>query len=111
MWSFGCLIYLLLCGSIPFFDDSNNLKHLSKLIVAAQYSFSSPFWEHRSKKAKDLIQKLLIKDSTKRLNAKQILEHEWMKSNDNENYKQFGDEYIKQILLYQSLCQFDQSLF
>ena len=34
-----------------------------------EYEFPSPYWDNVSESAKDLIQKILVPDPTKRLNA------------------------------------------
>merc|ERR1712087_446781 len=73
MWSLGVIISTLLCGSPPFFDASNNMKNLYHLIKKGQYSFPSPFWDDISEQAKDLIRRLLLKDASARLSAKQVL--------------------------------------
>jgi serine/threonine protein kinase len=76
MWSIGVILYILLCGFPPFYDDNN--KKLFSLIVHASYSFPDPYWTDVSDKAKDLVQKLLVIDPKKRLSADQALQHPWM---------------------------------
>lgn len=76
MWSVGVILYILLCGFPPFYDDNN--KKLFKLIVHAKYSFPDPYWTDISAEAKDLISKLLIVDPAKRLTAAEALKHPWM---------------------------------
>ncbi len=86
MWSVGVILYILLCGFPPFYDDNN--KKLFKLIVNAKYSFPNPYWANISEEAKDLIRKLLIVDPVKRLTAQQAQQHPWVsdetKSSDND---------------------------
>ena len=76
MWSVGVILYILLCGFPPFYDDNN--KKLFKLIVNASYSFPDPYWTTISPAAKDLISKLLVIDPQQRLSASQALAHPWI---------------------------------
>ena len=96
-WSIGVIIYIMLCGFPPFYDE-NNAK-LFKMIMECDYSFPSPYWDNVSETAKDLITKILVPDPAKRLTAEQILSHPWLTSEDlqesdlpdvPENMKQYN---------------------
>jgi calcium/calmodulin-dependent protein kinase I len=76
IWSIGVILYILLCGFPPFYDDNN--KKLFAQIINANYSFPEPYWTNISPQAKDLVQRLLIVDPNRRLTADQILNHPWM---------------------------------
>lgn len=76
MWSIGVVLYILLCGFPPFYDDNN--KKLFAQIVNANYSFPDPYWTNISANAKDLVRKLLVVDARQRLSAVQVLAHPWM---------------------------------
>ncbi|KAL1503257.1 hypothetical protein AB1Y20_011313 [Prymnesium parvum] len=78
MWSIGVVAHALLCGSLPFQSDRRDEK--IRLIEEAQLDFSSPAWKGVSDEAKDLVSKLLQPDPTRRLNAKQALQHKWIAS-------------------------------
>ena len=65
-----------MCGFPPFYEENN--KDLFEKIKKAEYEFPSPYWDHVSEVAKDLIKQLLQVDPTKRLNADQILTHPWV---------------------------------
>eukprot|EP01007_Sphenomonas_quadrangularis_P000961 NODE_182_length_1900_cov_85.023231_g137_i0.p1 GENE.NODE_182_length_1900_cov_85.023231_g137_i0~~NODE_182_length_1900_cov_85.023231_g137_i0.p1 ORF type:complete len:331 (+),score=59.30 NODE_182_length_1900_cov_85.023231_g137_i0:60-1052(+) len=79
MWSVGVILYVLLCGFCPFYDE--NTPALFQAIIAGSYSFPSPYWDPISDDAKDLIQRLLVTDPKKRLTPQQALEHPWIHCN------------------------------
>jgi len=80
MWSFGVIIYILLCGYPPFHHD--NQKELFKMIRAANYKFDEEYWKSVSEDAKDLIRNLLIVDREKRFTIEQLMAHKWITSAD-----------------------------
>ncbi|KAG1467843.1 hypothetical protein G6F56_004183 [Rhizopus delemar] len=78
MWALGCVLYTLLCGFPPFYDESISI--LTKKVARGHYTFLSPWWDNISDQAKDLITNLLEVDSEKRYTIRQFLEHPWMKT-------------------------------
>lgn len=75
MWSLGVLLYILLCGFPPFYDENDSA--LFAQIQSGQYEFISPYWDEISAEAKDLISHLLVVDPKKRYTATQALNHPW----------------------------------
>lgn len=75
LWSLGVLLYVLLCGFPPFYDE--NEAALFAQIQSGKFEFISPYWDDISKEAKDLISKLLTVDVKKRYTADQALKHPW----------------------------------
>jgi serine/threonine protein kinase len=65
-WSFGILIYEMLCGLPPFYVE--NLEKMYELIKTAQVKF--PKKVNISDDAKDLIKKLLMKKPSQRMGYK-----------------------------------------
>ncbi|CAI7639291.1 unnamed protein product [Penicillium manginii] len=82
MWAMGCVLYTLLCGFPPFYDES--IQVLTKKIACGQFIFLSPWWDHISKSAQDLVSHLLIVDPKKRYNIKEFMEHPWIRQADEE---------------------------
>jgi len=78
MWSIGVIVYILLCGFPPFYEEE--LPRLFATIMAGRYDFPSPWWDTVSADAKDLVNKLLVVDPKKRLTAEQVLKHPWIVS-------------------------------
>ena len=76
MWSAGVILYILLCGFPPFYEEE--LPALFDQILHARYDFPSPWWDNISADGKDLVKKLLELDVKKRLKAAQVLAHPWM---------------------------------
>ena len=72
----------MLSGTVPF--KASNMSDLHKLILKGHYSQLKEI----SEEALDLIQGLLEIDPKKRLNAEEILNHEWLRSYDKANFKQ-----------------------
>jgi calcium/calmodulin-dependent protein kinase I len=75
-WSLGVIIYVMLCGFPPFYDEDND--KMFELIKKGNYDFPSPYWDEISSSAKDLISKLLVVDPKRRLSADEVLNHEWL---------------------------------
>jgi serine/threonine protein kinase len=75
MWSFGVVLFNILSGTPPFFHEDT--PTLLQMILDDEVSFNPDYWSEVSKEAKDLILKLLEKDPTKRLTAKDSLKHKW----------------------------------
>ena len=76
LWSLGVIMYTLLCGYPPFYEENNTL--LFKMIEAGKYQFDSPYWDDVSDNAKNLIDQLLQVNPKKRLTAEQLLAHPWI---------------------------------
>ena len=82
MWAMGCVLYTLLCGFPPFYDES--IQVLTEKVARGQYTFLSPWWDDISKSAQDLISHLLTVDPEKRYTIKEFLEHPWIRGTDEE---------------------------
>lgn len=76
MWAMGCVLYTLLCGFPPFYDES--IKLLTEKVAKGQYSFLSPWWDGISRSAKDLITHLLCIDPDERYTIDEFLRHPWI---------------------------------
>ena len=67
MWSLGVILYILLCGVPPFAGKTH--KVILRRVKRAEYSLDRKEFKRCSPQVLDLIEKLLVKDPCKRLNA------------------------------------------
>lgn len=77
MWAMGCVLYTLLCGFPPFYDES--IEVLTEKVAKGQFTFLSPWWDDISKSAQDLISHLLAVDPEKRYTITEFLAHPWIR--------------------------------
>lgn len=71
VWSCGVILYALLCGTLPFDDES--IPNLFKKIKSGMYSLPS----HLSQLSKELIVRMLVVDPMKRITIPEIRAHPW----------------------------------
>ena len=83
LWSCGVILYILLCGSPPFYGK--NEKEIFKKILDGNFSFRHKIWSKISTEAKNLVLKLLEINPIKRLSAQEALEDVWFQKNINAN--------------------------
>ncbi|XP_042050077.1 calcium-dependent protein kinase 20-like [Salvia splendens] len=76
VWSAGVIIYILLCGVPPFWDESE--QGIFEQVLKGELDFVSEPWPSISESAKDLVRKMLVRDPKKRLTAHQVLCHPWV---------------------------------
>lgn len=71
VWSSGITLYAMLCGFLPFDEDSKSV--LYKKILSCDYSIP----KFVSAEAQDLIRKILVRSIHTRLTIAQIKAHPW----------------------------------
>jgi serine/threonine protein kinase len=64
VWSIGVILYIMLCGYPPFYDD--NIPGQFALIMQGNLEFPDPEWTNISVEAKDIISHMLVVDSGSR---------------------------------------------
>jgi len=91
LWSLGVIMYILLCGYAPFSGSCGSQcgwdrgesctdcqERLFSSIKEGALTFPHTHWHGISPQAKDLIQRLLVKNSQERLDASEVLNHPWV---------------------------------
>ena len=93
MFSLGVILYTLLRGSLPFCNrsktgretgtncDSRKVECNMKIIMG-DYEMDDDLWDNVSDGAKDMINSLLEADPSKRISAREALQHPWIMSTD-----------------------------
>nr|CAD1828090.1 unnamed protein product [Ananas comosus var. bracteatus] len=77
VWSAGVIIYILLSGVPPFWDETE--QGIFEQVLKGELDFSSEPWPSISESAKDLVRKMLVRDPRKRLTAHEALCHPWVR--------------------------------
>jgi len=90
LWSCGVILYILLCGSPPFYGK--NEKEIFRKIIDGNFTFRHKIWNKISNEAKNLVLKLLQVNPDKRLSAKEALEDVWFQKNINVNANQIDNK-------------------
>ncbi|GAA5809810.1 hypothetical protein MFLAVUS_003225 [Mucor flavus] len=72
VWSFGVVLYVLVCGRVPF--DDTSLPALHQKIKAGVVEYP----EHLSKECVDLLSKILVVDPKRRETLSFVIHHPWM---------------------------------
>jgi serine/threonine protein kinase len=76
-WALGIIVYVLLCGCLPFDDDSQPVA--TDDLVKARFVLRFPRWaKNLSESSKDLLNKLLDVNPETRYTAEQALRHPWV---------------------------------
>ncbi|KAG2272353.1 hypothetical protein Bca52824_066908 [Brassica carinata] len=76
VWSAGVIVYILLSGVPPFWAETE--QGIFEQVLHGDLDFSSDPWPSISDGAKDLVQKMLVRDPKRRLTAHQVLCHPWV---------------------------------
>lgn len=93
IWSCGITLYTMVCGCLPFDEESKTA--LYDKILACKFHLSRSL----SPEVTDLIKRILVKEVEKRPSIDEILKHPWMKtlshdySDQTDNFK-FGRQYL-----------------
>uniref|UniRef100_A0A336KAH1 CSON006450 protein n=1 Tax=Culicoides sonorensis TaxID=179676 RepID=A0A336KAH1_CULSO len=76
IWACGVILYILLVGYPPFWDEDQH--RLYAQIKAGTYDYPSPEWDTVTPEAKNLINQMLTVNPYKRITASDALKHPWI---------------------------------
>eukprot|EP00347_Sterkiella_histriomuscorum_P001647 403371218 len=113
IWSAGVMLYVLLSGFPPFYNENDTL--IPQEIMQCNYDFLDDEWEGISDEAKDLIKKMLTLES-RRPTAKEVLDHPWFTMNsdllqnqDSQNH--FSSNALLRLIEYSSATKIRQIIY
>lgn len=86
IWSCGITLYTMVCGCLPFDEESKTA--LYDKILACKFHLSRSL----SPEVSDLIRSILVKDVAKRPTIEEILKHPWMKTL-NHDYSEINNNF------------------
>lgn len=72
IWSFGVVLFVLVCGRVPF--DDKSVSNLHEKIKKGHIDYP----DHLSYECVDLLRKMLVVDVSKRANIYEVISHRWM---------------------------------
>jgi len=76
IWACGVILYILLVGYPPFWDEDQH--RLYAQIKSGAYDYPSPEWDTVTPEAKNLINLMLTVNPNKRITATEALKHPWI---------------------------------
>eukprot|EP00501_MAST-03F_sp_TOSAG23-6_P001301 GSMAST32.ASY1.ANO1.1349.1 assembled CDS len=105
LWSIGVITYMLLSGNPPFPGETDS--EIISNVRIGEYTMFSPVWGKVSDDGKDFINKLLVKDPSKRLTARQALNHKWIiKEQADHPQVQLNREICENMIKFKNLNEF-----
>lgn len=77
MWALGCVLYTVLCGFPPFYDE--RIETLTEKVARGEYTFLAPWWDEISAGAKYCVSRLLTVDPRHRYTIDELLQDPWLR--------------------------------
>jgi serine/threonine protein kinase len=93
MWSVGVILYVMLCGYLPFAEETQ--ERMFERVKQGDWGFDLEDWSDISKDAKDLISSMLVTNPDARISAASALRSTWI----NEEAKTLSSRDLSQSLI------------
>ena len=97
VFSAGVSLYVMLSGYEPFYGS--NESELIQSNKVAEITYPKSDWGRVSSQAKDLVEKMLQKDPSKRITAKEALQHPWLSTFAQKQGHQSNSNGLKNLAL------------
>ena len=113
IWSLGVLMYTLVSGYLPFQGQTS--AEVFRKIKDADFHFNHVEFDSVSSECKELISKLLVTNSKKRLTGKEALNHPWFKkvlqkgTTDKKLEVPISDEVITRLRDFKGVSKFKRA--
>ena len=91
IFSLGVILFNLVSGEMPFFGQDD--YEITEMVFYGAPHFTSRSWGQCSSNVKDLVSELLNKNRDTRIQIEKVMDHDWLKFNDellNDNFGQSG---------------------
>jgi calcium-dependent protein kinase len=79
VWSLGVVLYVILCGRVPF--EGSSEEEIQQAILEKPFRYRGRAWTTISEEAKDLVKRMLVKKPKHRYSAADALAHPWIAEN------------------------------
>ncbi|KAG2632594.1 hypothetical protein PVAP13_2NG109900 [Panicum virgatum] len=101
VWSAGVILYILLCGSPPFWAETQ--KGIYEAILIGEIDVESPPWPSISVCAKDLVRRMLARDPNKRPTSDQVLQHPWLREGGDASDKPIDSAVLSRMKQFRAM--------
>jgi serine/threonine protein kinase len=81
IWSLGGIVFVILSGTFPFFETSEDPTPLRENVIKGEFKFPTDDQKEHllGAEARDLISRAMVVDPAKRLDIDEFLAHPWMR--------------------------------